>query len=182
MKKENTLIIIDWDDTLFPSSWIKDTTNLIKLNDIDHSLTLLLETMKQLGNIIIVTNASMSWIEKSKNYLTFSRPILDDIEFISARDKYSKKYSTEDWKKQVFKDIISKKQYLNVISIGDAHYEYDALLSLKKIKYYKFLKNIRFIKRPKIEMLDSQIQLLEESLPQIVNLHRSSEFILRTIN
>lgn len=182
MKKENTLIILDWDDTLFPSSWIKDTTNLIKLNDIDHSLASLFEKMTELGHIIIVTNASMSWIQKSKDYLTFSRPLLDNIEFISARDEYSKKCSVQDWKKHVFKDIINRKQYLNIISIGDAHYEYDALLSLKKIKYYKFLKNIRFIKRPKIEVLDNQIQILEEAIPQIINLHRSSEFIFRSLD
>ena len=63
----NTLIIYDWDDTLFP------TTFVLNKNQLDQKELLLLEEQnikileksRQLGRTIIITNASTQWIYNS---------------------------------------------------------------------------------------------------------------------
>lgn len=73
MNEQNTLIIFDWDDTLFPTYWLISTgINMRSLDDIrkylvyfkelDTIVSKLLYEALRLGKVIIVTNASIDWI------------------------------------------------------------------------------------------------------------------------
>lgn len=126
-KTKKNLIIIDWDDTIFPTSWIfKNNINIITknyLNDnnimkilckIDLVLCRLLELMITLGKVIIITNATTSWIKQSCSILVKSNEIITkNIEIVSANDNYSKKYPLKIslWKKKEFYYQVLK--YLN---------------------------------------------------------------------
>ena len=126
-KTKKNLIIIDWDDTIFPTSWIlKNKINIITknyLNDnnimkilckIDLVLCKLLELMITLGKVIIITNATTSWIKQSCSILVKSNEIIKkNIEIVSANDNYSKKYPSKIslWKKKEFYYQVLK--YLN---------------------------------------------------------------------
>ena len=156
LSKNKTLIILDWDDTLFPTTWI--TTNQINLknhievqkhqkyfNDVDLDLFILLRKLLQCGTVIIVTNALLNWIQISTAILPRTLAIIDKIKVISARGDYQSKSSNPmDWKKMAFKRILdeSSKKVNNIISIGDAEYEYNALINLydPDPKTYKLLK------------------------------------------
>jgi hypothetical protein len=179
LSKNRTLIILDWDDTLFPTTWI--TTNDINLkNDIeiekykpyfaqiDLDLNNLLIKLTQCGTVIIVTNALLPWIKLSTINLPKTSIILNKIKIISARREYqSKSLNPMDWKKLAFESILktTDKKINNIISVGDAEYEYNALISLFDCnpQTYKLLKSVKFIKYPTKEIIIDQIRVLERA-------------------
>lgn len=183
LSKNKTLIILDWDDTLFPTTWI--TSNEINLKNnidtdkyrgyfaqVDLDLNNLLSKLIQCGTVIIVTNALMNWIKLSITILPKTSNTLNKIEVISARGDYQTKSSNPmDWKKLAFESIIQKmeKKINNIISVGDAEYEYNALISLFDCnpKTYKLLKSVKFIKYPTKEIIIDQIRVLERASVKI---------------
>jgi hypothetical protein len=184
LSKNKTLIILDWDDTLFPTTWI--TTNEINLRNnidvdkhrqyfsqVDLDLNNLLIKLIQCGTVIIVTNALLPWIKLSSTILPKTSKTLNQIKIISARGDYqSKSENPMDWKKLAFESIIQSmgKKINNIISVGDAEYEYNALISLfdPNPKSYKLLKSVKFIKYPTKEILIDQIRVLERASVKIV--------------
>jgi len=179
LSKNRTIIILDWDDTLFPTTWI--TTNEINLKNnietdkykqyflqVDLDLNNLLIKLIQCGTVIIVTNALISWIKLSTTILPRTSKILESIKVISARGDYQNKSANPmDWKKLAFESITQTmgKKINNIISVGDAEYEYNALISLfdPNPKTYKLLKSVKFIKYPTKEVLIDQIRVLERA-------------------
>lgn len=202
------IIIIDWDDTLFPTNWVnKNSIKLDNTQDIDkHKLYFLeldktistfLESLNKLGDVFIVTNANLNWIKTCLGTLNLTSNMIlkNNINLVSARDNYSNKKNTPtEWKIHTFQDIIGEilqkinfnfKQntILNIISIGDAMYEYIALINLntflknyinKKMNendcnFNYLLKSIKFIEKPEFKSIIDQIQLLDKSKDDIIN-------------
>ena len=76
-----TLIILDWDDTLFPTSWISKNNIEFLSNEnkdllynkffykLDIKLVNLFTKMNKCGKIIIITNALLNWIDMSISIL-----------------------------------------------------------------------------------------------------------------
>lgn len=192
LTKEKTLIILDWDDTLFPTSWI--TTNEINIktikdnsqimtyfNTVDNELSILLKILSRCGKVIIVTNAMINWINISASILPMTNKLLNltkekstKIEVISAREHYQEKSSNPmSWKSYAFDELLNKayanKKINNVISVGDADYEYNALINLykNKDKDYKLLKSVKFIKYPTRDVLLDQIKVLHQAAVKV---------------
>jgi hypothetical protein len=201
------IFLIDWDDTLFPSSWInsnninlqnESSINEYKLYflDLDKVVSGFLDSLNKVGDIYIVTNASLSWIKTCLNILqsTSKTIILNRIRIISARDLYSNSTnSATEWKILTFKNIIienlkklnniKQNTYLNIFSFGDAKYEYIALLNLNNflieneiVKEYAknnnfnfLLKSIKFIDKPTFEYIIDQIKVIEQNRDLIIN-------------
>src|SRR5579885_2471110 len=117
MKKYRTLIILDWDDTLFPTTWtVKNNINLINNNiknqyivffsKLDSLLFQLLSKFTEYGQVVIVTNAASKWIIISSNLLPITQKFMKEkIILISAREFYQEKYHDQMilWKKLIFK-------------------------------------------------------------------------------
>jgi hypothetical protein len=189
----NTIYLIDWDDTLFPTSWFKKN-NISLYNkssvdnyklyfmELDNTIEKILYKLNKNGKIYIVTNANLKWINDCLNELPFTKDIIDanQIKILSARDLYSKKYlNIMEWKKNTFKNIVNSiinyDKCTNIISIGDADYEYYGLLELDNhIKtlnnnHCYLLKNIKFIESPNFEQIIDQNELLHKSIDNITN-------------
>ena len=183
---KSTLIILDWDDTLFPTSWITKNNieiNTLKNNDtveyfteIDIALDKLFKTMLKCGDILIITNALINWISISTSILPRISKILKSskIKIVSARGEYqSKSDNPMDWKKMAFEkelnNIMKNKLINNIISIGDAEYEYYALINLYRDnpKNYKLLKSVKFIRYPNNYQLLDQINVLNSAIIDI---------------
>lgn len=183
---KSTLIILDWDDTLFPTSWItknnieiqsiKNSPNIAYFTKIDVALYKLLKLMLKCGDIYIITNALLNWIVISSSILPKTCELLksSEIKIISARGEYQAKYDNPmDWKKMAFERelnmIMKNKLINNVISIGDAEYEYNALINLYRDdeKNYKLLKSVKFIRYPNNYQLLDQILVLTNAIVDI---------------
>jgi hypothetical protein len=180
----NTLYFIDWDNTLFPTKWVID--NEILISDIkkyleyftilDTAIYTLLSIVMKNGKVMIVTNATESWINDSKIVYPKTSLLLNKIKVISARNLYKNKTNIMmNWKKMAFTDII-KKEYnklhtINIISIGDALYEQHALAHLNNTYSTKtrYLKTIKFIDNPNKSQLIKQIQILINNIHRINN-------------
>jgi hypothetical protein len=177
-----TVVIFDWDDTLFPTTWLSsqhiDIANfeearkyMIYFNEVDNRIYELLKKALALGDVMIVTNAHMEWIRMTKRVLPKSSQLLDvNVKVISARDNYQYIYDLSEWKVKAFThDIFGYINWANnIISIGDARYEYDALVSLSKMVAPNVkLKTIKFIDEPSFDSIIDQLNMLHDSLDAI---------------
>jgi hypothetical protein len=196
------IFIIDWDDTLFPTNWVTknniDITDLDSYNkyklffiELDNILSNVINSLNKLGNVFIVSNANLAWVRNCLSILPYTNKLVNafGINVISARDNYLSNNSTGsimEWKISSFQDIIvnvlnsiagkfNEKNYLNIISIGDAEYEYVALINLdnffkvNKIDINYFLKNIKFIEKPEFNILIEQLVMLKKNIQMVVD-------------
>jgi hypothetical protein len=187
INKNSTLIILDWDDTLFPTSWVnKNDIEIINNNKltykkffekIDISLQKLLNKLTSLGDVLIITNALLNWIEISSKILPHTYNYLknnNNIKIVSARGEYSS-YTDNilDWKKMAFQNELTKitrnKRINNIISIGDAEYEYHALINLyhDEPDNYRLLKSVKFIRYPNNYQIFEQINIINNAIYNI---------------
>jgi len=191
--KGTTIILIDWDDTLFPTTWLQvnnikltNDDNLINnlypyFKELDERIYKLFSEMKKYGKIIIVTNAMVRWVHISGRVLKKSYEyIVQNVNIISARDLYQHEHPTDvyKWKENTFVKEIQK--FINhcgkthsLISIGDADYEYKALINLHGDKNVnnniKYFKSIKFHPKANIEILVDQIDVLVMHLTDILH-------------
>jgi hypothetical protein len=181
--KNNSLVILDWDNTLFPSTWV--TNNFIDLNDniikqkyldffidLDNIIYNLLQKILYKSKVIIVTNALPIWITISSNVLPKTKILLKNIKVISARKDYQKiTNNSYDWKKHAFNNevinLLNNEEKQNIISIGDALYEYKALINLYNNN--RILKSIKFVENPNIDVLKDQLKVLQDNIHIIIN-------------
>jgi len=175
-----TLIILDWDDTLFPTSWaIKnniDITNepnkyLSLFSKLDNIIANTIYKLSKYGKVIIITNALPNWIHISLCVLPKTHKILKlvNVNIISARAQYQSQYSDMmEWKKRSFKKVVSdNNKPINIISIGDADYEYKALIDLNNHKNKKILKAIKLMNNPTYKTLVDQLCVLYKAIHDI---------------
>lgn len=202
------VFIIDWDDTLFPTTWVNknniDFNNQISYStyklyflELDRTITQLLDSLSDVGDIFIVTNANLKWIKSCLTVLNLTRKVIIDknIRIVSARDSYSQNTnSPTEWKILTFQDIIEDimnkintnikpNTIINIMSIGDAIYEYIALINLDNFMkvYIKnknekvstnlnyLLKNIKFIEKPEFDYIIDQMQVLHKNKDDIIS-------------
>jgi hypothetical protein len=196
MSPSRALIIFDWDDTLFPTSWIfgnnikindkVSTKNyIVYFNELDNSIYKLLLMSLHIGKVVIVTNANINWIHLTKDILPKTSKLIESyIPIISARDVYYGIHDMNKWKIYAFNnDIGHLVSWANqIISIGDAEYEYNALISLKSYVYdWKKLKTVRLVKNPSFDTLIDQIEVITKSIDDIYkhNNHMDLNFLSR---
>lgn len=190
------LIILDWDDTLFPTSWTTknnfDFANDYNTNDIiltfsqlDTVMSILLLKLTKNNRVIIVTNATKKWVMMSERIIPNSyKFIIGNIPIFSARDLYSSSANImpSDWKKCVFVDIMEKsnRSFKNILSVGDAEYEIDALSNLHK-KYKIKGKTLRFVKNPNYKQIIEQLEMLTKTIDKIMESKRLVDLSFSTI-
>merc|ERR1711971_281485 len=180
----NTQVILDWDDTLFPTSWTllnmqngKTNRALINeqqwkqlqaLNTAVIQLFLLLIQLFGASNVCIVTNAKMSWFESSclmykQKFLGVRDLIVNayNIQVISAMDSHARQ------KASAFMDVLGCKPHINrVVSIGDSSDEYEAVHSVcsvlnvtakRSMSYYRF----KLLQNPSLCAMTKQLNAIK---------------------
>jgi hypothetical protein len=168
--KQRTLMVWDWDDTLFPSTWIncqglrlededepapeirRQLTTLAR--DVERTLRLALS----LGNVVIVTNAETGWVELScRKFFPTLQPLVKTLKVVSARSTYEEPgfFSPLDWKIQAFAHEIrafwpDSAEVVNIMSLGDSIHEREALIrSCEALpETTRRTKSVKFPERP----------------------------------
>jgi hypothetical protein len=183
-----TLIIFDWDDTLFPTSWLqkqgllRDMARLSieqekELVQMSERVASTLQTAMHLGHVVIVTNGEQGWIEMScTKFMPSLVSLLKTVEIVSARSTYEhSSQEPSEWKRLAFEEEVrlfygSKAidQQRNVVSLGDSLHELFALKSVTEGVANCCGKSIKFIEAPSIQQLAEQHELLIDCLVQVV--------------
>lgn len=193
MQQENSLFIIDWDDTLLATSWLSsqglrlDATEIPEfvaeeLRALESSIYSLLAYVLTIGKVAIVTNAESSWVELSaRKFVPAVCDLLPQIRVLSARSSYQDMYPNQvpKWKIEAYKCVfqeafpeLSFSQYskvqnrVQVLSLGDSVYERDALMELAShVGAEKLLpKSVKFVERPNPGQLVQQIAIVLDNL------------------
>ena len=133
--RERTQIIVDWDDTILPTSFLAamgltmQTFHSLQLSpkdadsmsELDKAGALFFTKALQLARyVVIVTNAELSWVETSaQRFLPRVFSLLHQIEVISARHKHATMHpdSTDMWKRVEFR--LRAATMANIIIIGE---------------------------------------------------------------
>ena len=185
------LIIFDWDDTCYPTSWI--IKNGCSTRNFNHKLKsyisyldkiiaeILVRTMK-FGDVVIITNASIKWVKDCIEHMPHVSELVSSyIPVISARDKYSKLYPTEIefWKKNTFSEITFENDYDQVISIGDNESEYLALFHVLTKKYCGTIKSVKFMQFPNNILIIDQLILLNKNIQKIIDFKGNLDLIIK---
>lgn len=194
---DQTILILDWDDTLCPTTMCMRTLGLSvmgdpptgrlmeELTELAQEVKLLLERCLELaGLVVIVTNAEEGWVPLAqKAWLPGLEEVLSRCEVASARSTWEPHGVTSPagWKARTFEDFVDRfysryprQSWKNIISVGDAPYEREALARVvswaphsggKKCRS----KSVKFVIRPSVEQLKLQLQMLSKSLAEIVS-------------
>lgn len=208
---DQTIIIFDWDDTLCPSTTCMRRHGLsvlgsppegdlaVQLQQLTLEAKSLLEQATQLAEkVVIVTNAEEGWVDLAcKAWLPALQPMLQHCEVVSARSNWEPQGVTSPagWKARAFEDVIDRfysryqhQSWKNIISVGDAPHEHEALNRVvgwvqcgrgKKCRS----KSVKLVLHPTIDQLACELQMLREGLKEIVlhdddlDLHFSAEFL-----
>ena len=160
-KTHNSLIIFDWDDTLLPTTFLTQggifNENLLlsdndqkKIEKLEKSALKLLNMALTKGDVYIITNAGVGWVEFSaKKFYPSVCEILPKIQIISARGEWEKDYPGDSrrWKIQTFLSLKAKldtKLVTNIICLGDSLFEIEAGRVLANSFKEAFDKTINF--------------------------------------
>ena len=126
----------------------------------------MLELAINKGDVYIITNSSIGWVEFSaKKYFPNVTKILNKITVISARSEYEDAYpgETKLWKEKAFLSLKKKldlKLPSNIICFGDSIVELEAGKNLASKVNNSFIKTIKFQQNPEPEDLIKQLGLI----------------------
>jgi hypothetical protein len=180
-----TLIIFDWDDTLLPSSWLKDNMLLdsdicpsseqqVQLENMADCARSTLQTAVQIGKVVVVTNAQEGWIEMScTKFMPSLASLLKTVDIVSAQSHY-RKFSEDpaEWKRLAFAeevDILYGKCSdvpQNIISVGDSTHELFALKCVTE-EPNCYGKSIKLLQKPTLEQLIEQHDVVASTLLEV---------------
>lgn len=186
-----TLLIYDWDDTLFPTTWIRkhalleareagtmlsseQTALLASLAD---RASLTLQKAIQIGKVVIVTNAEQGWVETSSRlFMPSLIALLNAVDVVSARSTYEQRtHHPSEWKRLAFEHEVELfygssrvGEQRNIVSFGDSMHELNALMAVTKGIPNCCGKSIKFLDAPSPKQLMEQHELLAESFLDIV--------------
>jgi hypothetical protein len=189
-----TLIILDWDDTLFPNTWLLEQglnlkensvspneTQKMELRNVARLVSRTLRRAKCCGTVIVITNAERGWVElTSRRFLPEVVPHLEGVKIVSARSKFEHAWPANpvQWKTLAFYtevddffDKPSKHRAAgpreNVISIGDSMHEREALLEATELRN-SCNKSLKFMDKPSPAQLVQQHLVLSAAFRALV--------------
>mmetsp|Transcript_48304 Transcript_48304/g.87125 ORF Transcript_48304/g.87125 Transcript_48304/m.87125 type:complete len:339 (-) Transcript_48304:44-1060(-) len=192
---EETVFIFDWDDTVLPSTWVQcqglrldDSSEVSpwqreQLAEVAKVAAETLRIAKQLGTVVLITNAERGWIELScQKFMPTLFPALESVKAISARTTYenAENVSPLDWKVAAFANEISNlyggqcnlnnsDRRKNVLSLGDSVHEREALLRATAPLPNCRSKSLKFVERPDIAQICKQHSLVTSCFERIAH-------------
>jgi hypothetical protein len=152
---ENTVIFLDFDDTLFPTTWLHNAEPMPGDGDnlklLEEQALSLLDICGRLGTLHIVTNAQEAWVmEVTRVFTPHLHDKLKTLCIYSCLDRLGDS-EIEARKSLAFETITAPIRncvgMLNVLSIGDDMFEIEAANKLGE-KFGDMIKTVKMIGRP----------------------------------
>jgi hypothetical protein len=190
----HVLTCFDWDDTLLSSSWLKEKNLNLKskkeeievyykeLNKLAESVSKILLKSLQHGPVFIVTHADEGWVEQSTSqFIPSIWPILKQVTVISAKTKFpiiyeenktACKYEAFAVYFQPFMEA-HHENVKSILSIGDSHYERDAMEAFGALFVKTNTKTITVLSMSRIHKLTLQLNYIHDRLEEIIKLNTS---------
>ena len=159
------LIILDYDDTIFPTSdfSLRKGFNYDEVEYFKEMVELFISDLLKIGEVIILTNASLSWVQiTSKDLLGYD--LSEKIPTFCAKETLESKYPNQNWKTIFLADYLLNKDYDCLIGMGDAETDRECLLHFSSSF---IVKNFKIKDRPKISELYHCLKLLKMCLEDI---------------
>eukprot|EP00428_Durinskia_dybowskii_P015351 CAMPEP_0170212508 /NCGR_PEP_ID=MMETSP0116_2-20130129/5872_1 /TAXON_ID=400756 /ORGANISM="Durinskia baltica, Strain CSIRO CS-38" /LENGTH=406 /DNA_ID=CAMNT_0010463047 /DNA_START=38 /DNA_END=1256 /DNA_ORIENTATION=+ len=189
--EQDSLIIFDWDDTLFPTSWLaqrgllfaEDLSSFTEsqrndMSKLADSVAATLTKAMMHGKVVIVTNAVAGWVQDScLRLLPSLAAVVAEVEVFSARSAFEPTglRSPTDWKICAFRAEVtafcqglSADQHVNIISAGDSVHEHCALLQATSEREQCFAKSLKFAPKPNVQLLVEEHRLAAGSFEEIM--------------
>lgn len=177
-----TCVLLDWDDTLIPTSWLREHGDEVespavqaKLQAIAQLACRVLDTALAAGPTFIITNAKGTWVEHSaQQWAPALIPYLHQVEVISARERYECVYPGDlsRWKAEAFLDVrrsLDPEAMINLLVLGDAEHEMDAAELMGRSLTSAMIKTIRFSLTPTPMDLSNQLELVARNMQDILD-------------
>lgn len=186
---ESTILIFDWDDTLLPSTWIRDQglrldsecipsdDQQAQLERVAQSVAKTMRIAERHGEVVLVTNAESGWIELScRKFMPSLCPLLERVRTVSARSTYEHQgiASPFEWKYLAFEKEVNRfyenapaGRRRNVISFGDSAHEREALIRVTQAMQNCCTKSLKFVERPEPEQLLKEHDLMSGCIRRV---------------
>jgi len=191
------VLVFDWDDTLMASAVIGQGRLIPKRGEFvtetfRQAFAVLEEAVREClceaakhGEVIIITNARMGWVDKSaRMFMPGLVPMLKTMNVFSARDHYETLASNTgnpvDWKAAAFTLTVRElfglppsdsdlplNPKLQILSFGDSHAERIAVKHAATV-LGTTSKSIKFYDAPSVGLLVAQVTTLTAWLPWLV--------------
>eukprot|EP00930_Biecheleria_cincta_P086211 TRINITY_DN75539_c0_g1_i1.p1 TRINITY_DN75539_c0_g1~~TRINITY_DN75539_c0_g1_i1.p1 ORF type:complete len:274 (+),score=50.33 TRINITY_DN75539_c0_g1_i1:104-925(+) len=184
------VILIDWDDTILPTTWLHlqgllgadGSINALKmssqqrtlLHELESKVTQVLWSAMSHGRVVVVTNAVEGWVQASSSaFMPDLCRVLDQLDVISARSMYEcdGDASPFSWKQLAFADVLDaafderlQSAQQHVISIGDSMCEHAALTAMREKSNSHYAKSLKLMERPSIEVLIEEHSVMSDTL------------------
>jgi len=209
---EVNLIILDWDDTLLPSTWLQQQGLQVapgsampseeqkaELRRIARHVIRTLRRAKRLGTGMIVTNAEKGWIELSCcKFLPEVAPLLEGMKLLSARSLFehaqpaAQPLSPMHWKRMAFaREVAAFFQRPSRYAEAGCRKSIISVgdsMSERNALYDAtdgrecWSKSMKLLERPSPDQLVKQHELLGACLRQFVDYEGSLDLCLQTPN
>mmetsp|Transcript_83955 Transcript_83955/g.238105 ORF Transcript_83955/g.238105 Transcript_83955/m.238105 type:complete len:352 (-) Transcript_83955:97-1152(-) len=184
--RTHTVIIFDWDDTLFCTSYLyrvmkhhgfdEDAAEgLPELRMVGAASRRLLELARQLGQTYIITNAVEGWVQSTAfAFMPDLVPTLRHVRVISARSAYEARCrpgAAGEWKARAFVKVrreLDLEPVTNLVSIGDSQHEVDAAHLVGREFANVSVKTIKLRAAPTPMELCADLLLIERGLSAVV--------------
>eukprot|EP00929_Paragymnodinium_shiwhaense_P119042 TRINITY_DN90931_c0_g1_i1.p1 TRINITY_DN90931_c0_g1~~TRINITY_DN90931_c0_g1_i1.p1 ORF type:complete len:397 (+),score=83.82 TRINITY_DN90931_c0_g1_i1:86-1192(+) len=178
-RRDTSLVIFDFDDTLFPTTALLDSGHLYGSSSLSLDVELqacaiaarrALQTAKRFGRVVIVTNSISGWVEKAIN--TFLPCLLDDladVPVISAQSVYQPlgAVNPTSWKSFCFRRVAlclqpepgaGGKWLEELVSIGDSWGDRaSAIWASRGWEQPLRVKSVKLMEKPGIEDVTRQL-------------------------
>ena len=181
--KKETVFILDWDDTLMCTSFIDHKIQHLSESEKNLILNLgkivsdFLSHCQEYGKIIILTNSTENWVNKTANeYLGLGDLSEKNIKIISTRDKYFKKgLDIKIWKELALNEIVNKykKNIENLICASDSEKDINTFKKIMQKNKDINISTIKFKRKPSPLIMEKEIKYLLENINSIIGTNKN---------
>ena len=195
------IIILDFDDTIFPSSWLASINinrhssdisenHFLEIQKLDDIIFNFINSICDSSIIYIISNSDSYRIHSnSQKFLPKSYPLFLKCIIISSRDLHSESHpdNPELWKKLTFTTLLDYlvqkfapfNSFFNILSLGDQINDRDCLFFASSPHQHIInAKSIKFISKPSVDLIYKQIQFVHSHLNSILDYNNNLDIMI----